>query len=29
MVAWRRTALERLGRETFDVVVVGGGINWR
>jgi glycerol-3-phosphate dehydrogenase len=27
MTPWRQTALAALGRDTFDVVVVGGGIN--
>ncbi len=27
MIAWRRTALEALDRDAFDVLVVGGGIN--
>jgi glycerol-3-phosphate dehydrogenase len=27
MVSWRRAALEALRRETFDLVVIGGGIN--
>jgi len=27
MIGWRRTALDALGSETFDLVVIGGGIN--